>query len=89
MKKISLWPENTGIGWWNEARKELNKVIRLYNKWVDKGAYSATKAVKLIERINNHLKMDYCNQDGGSGYKEELELIKSLVKERLLKLIEE
>jgi len=25
--------ENTPIGWWNENRRKINEIIRLYNEW--------------------------------------------------------
>jgi len=80
MEKINEWDENVGISWWKEGRTKLNKVIRKYNKWVEFHSKNEIKTAKLLTKINKHLKMDYCNQDGGSGYKEELETMKSNVK---------
>ena len=31
------WDEDTGIGWWDECRKELNKIIDFYNQWQIEG----------------------------------------------------
>lgn len=83
MEHIEEWNENVGISWWKESRIQLNKVIRKYNKWVDKHTENKVKTAKLLTKIEKHLKMDYCNQDGGSGYKEELLNIQSIVKSRM------
>lgn len=83
MDKRDEWNENICIDWWKEGRKKLNKVIRKYNDWIDEGTDSLTKTAKLLEKIKKNLKMDYCNHDGGSGYWEELNDMKIVVKERL------
>lgn len=83
MNKKDEWYENTSISWWRESRKKLNKVIRKYNTWIDEGADSLTKTAKLLEKIKKNLKMDYCNQEGGNNYWEELNDMKIVVKERL------
>ena len=72
MEKLVEWDENTGISWWNEGRTNLNKVIRKYNKWIDSFQKDRVKTAKLIVKIEEHLQMHYSNQDGGSGYREEL-----------------
>ena len=79
MEKIEEWNENESITWWREARIKLNKVIRKYNKWVDLHSENKDKTVKLLSKINKHLQMHYCNQDGGSGYKDELQKMKYIV----------
>jgi len=83
MNKINEWNENISINWWKESRTQLNKVIRKYNKWIDKHTNDKVKTAKLLTKIEKHLKMDYCNQDGGSGYKEELLNIQNIIKNRM------
>ena len=80
MEKIEEWDENAGINWWKESRIKLNKVIRKYNKWVDKHTGNRVKTAKLIKRIDKNLDMHYSNQDGGSGYREELLKMRANVK---------
>lgn len=82
--KLEEWDENIGITWQKKSRIKLNKVIRKYNIWVENHTDDYEKTVKLIEKINRHLKMHYSNQDGGSGYKEELLRIKRRVKKYFL-----
>ncbi len=72
METIEEWDENIGITFWKEGRVKLNKVIRKYNKWVKNHTKDKVKAYKLLAKIEEHLSMDYCNQDGGSGYRFEL-----------------
>lgn len=83
MKKLVEWDENVGISWWKEGRTKLNKVIRKYNKWIDLHQENKDKTTKLLIKINEHLQMPYSNQDGDSGYKEELTKMKENV-ERVL-----
>ncbi len=82
MVEIEEWDENVGISWWKESRMQLNKVIRKYNKWVNNHTGDEVKTAKLLTKIDKHLKMYYCNQDGGSGYKEELMKIRDIVKSK-------
>jgi hypothetical protein len=84
MERIEEWDENPGVSWWKESRIKLNKVIRKYNKWVDKHSDDRSKTTKLLNKVNKNLKMNYCNQDGGSGYKEELLNIKLIVERKTL-----
>lgn len=79
MEKIEEWDEHVGINWWRKSRIQLNKVIRKYNKWIDNHTNNRVKTAKLLDKIDKHLKMDYSNQDGGSGYKEELIKMKNNV----------
>lgn len=71
LEKIDEWDENVNISWWKEGRIKLNKVIRKYNDWIDNPT-DLVKTCALLEKINKHLRMHYCNQDGGDGYQEEL-----------------
>jgi hypothetical protein len=80
---ITWWKENVNITWWKESRTKLNKIIRKYNKWVEFHSDNKIKTAKLLAKINKHLEMSYCNTDGGSGYKEELEKIKAIVFSKL------
>jgi len=72
MEKITEWDENVGIDWCKEGRMKINKVIRKYNNWIDNHLNDEVKTAKLLVKIVKHLNMHYSNQDGGSGYKEEL-----------------
>lgn len=83
INKIEEWDENVDIDWWKESRIQLNKVIREYNKWVDIYTDDKVKTAKLLTKIEKHLEMDYCNQNGGSGYKKELLNIKTIVENRM------
>ena len=80
MEEIKEWDENVDISWWKVGRTKLNKVIRKYNKWVRKHTEDEVKTTKLLVKIEKHLKKDYCNNDGGSAYKEELLKMKENVK---------
>jgi hypothetical protein len=79
MEKLVEWDENVGISWWKEGRMKINEVIRKFNKWIEFHSENKVKTAKLLHRINKNLQMHYCNQDGGSGYKEELEKMKGIV----------
>jgi hypothetical protein len=83
MEKLKEWNENVGIDWWKEGRTKLNKVIRKYNKWIDKHSGNKVKTLKLLEKINEDLEKHYCNQSGGSGWKEELLEMKSVIEGNL------
>jgi hypothetical protein len=83
MKQITEWCENTGIGWWDQGRKQLNKVIRKFNKWILNDIDDLKKTNKLLKKINNHLNKEYCNQDGGQSWKEELLSMKQIVNSKI------
>lgn len=72
MEKLVEWDENVSISWWKEGRTKLNEVIRKYNKLIDLHQDDKVKTAKLLVKINEHLQMQYSNQDGGSGYRDEL-----------------
>jgi len=74
------WDENTGIGWWDECRKELNKIIDFYNQWQIEGFPDdqVTKLRALIE----YGKQTIGSMDGGSGYMEKLVEMEDFVNER-------
>lgn len=72
MEKLVEWNENVSIPWQKEGRTRLNKVIQKYNKWIDLHQDDKVKTTKLLVKINKHLQMHYSNQDGGSGYRDEL-----------------
>jgi len=84
MNRIEEWDTTLcEIYWWKEGRTKLNKVIRKYNKWVRENSDDLVKTAKLLDKINDNLEMHYCNQSGGSGWKEELLTMKSIVESRL------
>lgn len=87
MELIKEWDENTPITWWSESRIKSNKIIRKYNKWLLNNKNNKIKTIKLLNKIKKELEKDYCNQDGGSGYKNELILMKSNVTKILGNLI--
>lgn len=87
MEKLKLWYENSPISWQKESRKKLNKVIKKYNYWITNNSSSIKKTAKLLVRIKKDLKSHYANQDGGSGYKEDLEVMYSVISKQLNKLI--
>ena len=87
MERLEEWNENTGIKWWAEARKKLNKVIRKYNKWIVNDTMDIERTSKLLTKINRELGKDYINQDGGSGYKKELAGMHHNVRLQLKKII--
>ena len=62
---------------------QLNKVIRKYNKWIDKHSDNRVKTSKLLDKIDRHLEMHYCNQRGGSGWKEELLYMKNVIESKM------
>lgn len=83
MEKIEEWDERVGIDWWKEGRTQLNKVIRKYNKWIDKHIENRAKTAKLLDKIDEHLEMYYCNQSGGSAWKDELLNMKNVVESKM------
>ncbi len=83
MEKLTEWREDVNIDWWKEGRTQLNKVIRKYNKWIDKHQNNKIKTIKLLNRINEDLEKHYCNQSGGSGWKDELLEIKYNVESKM------
>lgn len=82
-QKIKEWNENVSISWWRDGRIKLNKIIRKYNKWTEKHSDNIVKTAKLLARINKNLEMDYCNQSGGSGWKEELLNMRNIIKQHM------
>ncbi len=63
---VKEWPEDTNIAWWNEGRHELNKVIRLYNKWQ-------------VDGFSELGLQTFANVDGGSGWRDQLDEMKKFV----------
>lgn len=87
MELFQEWDENTDITWRKEGRQSLNKVIRKYNKWAQKHIEDEVKTTKMLVKINKHLEMYYCNQDGGSCYKDELIRMKRNIQSKLVLLL--
>ena len=83
MEKIEEWNECVDIDWWREGRTQLNKVIRKYNKWIDKHTENNVKTYKLLNKIDEHLEMRYSNQNGGSEWKDVLLKMKSVVESKM------
>lgn len=51
------WPTDTGIGWWDESRTELNKIITAYNDWQIQDDFeekASKKVLALIEYSYGH-----------------------------------
>jgi hypothetical protein len=81
---LEEWSETTGINWWNEGRKKLNKIIRKFNKWQRVHDFDPEKSRKLLSRIEEG-KQTIGAKDGGSGYLEELEKMESFVNQNINK----
>lgn len=73
------WNENTGIGWWDECRKELNQIIICYNNWQMQDDFSEEKAKFVLAKIE-YGKQTIGSRDGGSGYWDELDEMEQFVK---------
>lgn len=78
MEFEELWALNTPIQWQLEGRKELNKIIKKYNKWLLKGSKESKKE-KLLRQIE-YGKQTIGSTTGGSGYLEVLERMESNIK---------
>ncbi len=76
------WSENTGIGWWNECRRELNKIIDFYNTWQMEDNFSEEKAKLVLAKIE-YGKQTIGSRDGGDYYLQELEDMEQFVNEVL------
>ncbi len=76
-KYFEEWPENTAIGWWNEGRKQLNVVIREVNAWTRSGCPSL-EAAEILRDIEHGIQ-SYGAQDGGSGWADALEEMRSYI----------
>jgi len=74
----SKWDENTGISWWDESRKELNKIIECYNNWQieDFNEEKSKKVLVMIEYGKQTIGSTY----GGTGYWDELIEMEKFVK---------
>lgn len=78
---LEEWDENTGINWWNDGRKKLNKVIRKFNQWQINGM-TEKKKIKLLSKID-HGKQTFGSWDGGSGYWDELDKMEDYIKNNI------
>ena len=78
-KFIKKWDENTSIDWWNECRKELNKIIDCYNNWQIEDDFSEEKAKIVLAKIE-YGKQTIGSRDGGGGYWDELDEMEKFVK---------
>jgi hypothetical protein len=76
------WDENTGIGWWDECRKEINKIIDCYNTWQMEGNFSREDARLVLAKIE-YSKQTIGSRDGGSGYLVELIEMECFVKSKI------
>jgi len=82
IKFIDYWDENTEIGWWDDCRKRLNKVIRRFNKWQVEKGFDNQYGYKVLRHIEAE-KQGIGARDGGSGYLEVLEEMEQFVKDNL------
>ena len=71
------WPLGTGIGWWDEGREKLNKVIRYYNRWQRKD-FPMKEKRRVLATIEEGIQT-FAQRDGGSGWLEVLERMKAFV----------
>lgn len=78
------WDENTGIGWWDECRKELNQIIDVYNHWQMEDNFSEEKSKLVLAKIE-YGKQTIGSRDGGSGYWDTLDEMEKFVKSNILK----
>lgn len=74
------WPEYTSIEWWNEGRRKLNEIIRLYNQWqID------NQPAESRQRLANTIEMGiqtFASRAGGSGWRETLCRMRDFVASR-------
>ncbi len=79
----SKWDETSPIGWWNECRKELNKIIDCYNTWQMEHNFSEEKSKEVLVKIE-YGKQTIGSRDGGSGYWDELDEMEQFVKSNVV-----
>ena len=72
------WSLNTPIEWQKEGRKELNKIIEIYNNWQVNDQFDKAKAQIVLGYIEYGLQT-IGSKDGGSSYAEELEDMKEFI----------
>jgi hypothetical protein len=75
------WDEDTPINWWKSSRIELNKIIESYNIWQIEG-FNPEKGKNVLAQIE-YGKQTIGNQDGGSGYLEELDEMESFTRQKI------
>ncbi len=73
------WKEDTPIKWWNENRKELNRIIEIYNKWQIDDNFNSDKSKIVLSNIQ-YGKQTIGSLEGGSGYLEELEDMEEFIR---------
>ena len=76
------WKTDTDITWWNDSRRELNKIIEVYNTWQISDAFDKHKAIIVLAWIEYGQKTIGA-QDGGSGYMDELQKMEDFVRKVL------
>ena len=74
------WPENSPIGWWNEGRAKLNKIISLVNEWTLDGCPDGDRD-RILRRIEMG-QQTFASHDGGGGWLDDLTEMKAYVSER-------
>lgn len=76
------WPVDNNASWaswWNDGRKQLNKVIRLVNDWTINGKPDAETDV-LLRHIDMGLQT-YADQDGAEAWVKDLKEMADYIKE--------
>jgi len=74
------WPTDTGINWWDEGRKELNKAISLVNDWTLSGC-PEEDADKILKHLDMGLQT-FGVQDGGESWADELRKMQQYIQEK-------
>lgn len=84
---VEEWPTDSPIGWWNEGRAKLNKIISAYNQWQIDG-FDKEEAVKLQAQIICGLQT-FATRDGGGGWADELRKMQEFVSKGLTAISED
>lgn len=85
---VQRWDDNTSIVWWNECRKELNKIIDVYNEWQIEHDFDAERSRFVLAKIE-YGKQTIGARDGGGGYFDALDEMEKFVISASQKTIED
>ncbi len=60
------WDENTESEWWNTGRKQLNQIIRKYNRWQINGCDQNERS--RLSRLIEYGLQTFAARDGGQNW---------------------
>lgn len=80
---IEEWCTNTGIDPWDNSRKKINEVIKLFNEWQTKHWFDKKKGLIVLAMIDMRYETFKQDDYAGHDYFEELDTMKNHINKQL------